>query len=270
MTDRDTLRRLFPTGEHRFQLALRRGDAAEFWADRDASGEVLAERRRWLAGEAATYVAVADDEAVAEAIAYMADAAGLGTVPGDAHAAAAMLEPDWVVLAGDEPAGFPVVGGAVLFPSAWSLPAKLGQPLGVVHDVVPGLQAKLGGAVHTFLARLRPGEAWERPNWGLAADAERNHHPSRPVPALSAEATPMTTWLRVESQFLTRLPRTGAVLFGIRLEVVRLDELARDADLARGLADTLATMDEAVARYKGLASARETLARQLRAARIAW
>jgi hypothetical protein len=127
------------------------------------------------------------------------------------------------------------------------------------------LQAKLGGAVHTFLGRLRPGESWERPNWGLAADAERNHHPARVVPALTTEATLPTTWLRVESQFLTRLPRTGAVLFGIRLDLLRLDELARDAELARGLANTLATMEEAVARYKGLASARETLARQLRA-----
>jgi len=263
MTCHETLRRLFPAGVHRFQLALRRGDAGAFWAPRDASGEVLAERRRWLAEKAGAYVAVADGEAVAEAIGFMAEEAGLGALPKDAFAAAAEIEPDWVVLAGDEAAGFPVEGGAVLFPSSWSLPEKLGQPLGVVHDVVPGLQAKLGGAVHTFLARLRPGEAWERPNWGLAADAERNHHPSHQVPALTAEATLMTTWLRVESQFLTRLPCTGAVLFGIRLDLVRLDELARDAELARGLADTLATMDGAVARYKGLTRARETLARQL-------
>jgi dimethylamine monooxygenase subunit A len=262
---RDTLRRLFPPGDHRFQLALRRGDAAAFWSARDATGAVLAERRRGLAAAAGAYVAVQDNAAVAEAIAYMAGAAGLTEVPADAEAAAAGLEPDWVVLAGDEAAGFPVVGGAVLFPSSWSLPAKLGQPLAMVHDVVPGLQAKLGAAVHTFLARLRPGEAWERPNWGLAADAARDHHPSRIVPALTAAATLATTWLRVESQFLTRLPVTAAVLFGIRLDLVRLDDLAADPDLAHGLADTLTTMEEAVAHYKGLTAVRAALVRQLRA-----
>ena len=49
------LAELFPDGEHRFQLTLRRAEPREFFAPRDETGRVLAERRRWLEADAARY-----------------------------------------------------------------------------------------------------------------------------------------------------------------------------------------------------------------------
>lgn len=258
--------RLWPEGEHRFSMGVRRGVAREWWAASARGAEVLAERRRWLAEGEENYVATSAEGAdeIGEALGWLAGAAGLGVVPGSAREAAEAMEADWVVLGGDEAAGFPVRGGAVVFPSSWSLPAKVGWPLGAVHGVVPGLQAGLGGTIGTFLSRLKPGDGWERLNWGLSADGERNHHPSRAVPAIATGARPDNTWVRVEEQWLTRLPRTGAVLFGIKLEVWRIDAMAVIGDNATRLARVLETMDDAVAAYKGLSEGRAGLAAALR------
>jgi hypothetical protein len=58
--------------------------------------------------------------------------------------------------------------------------------------------------------------------------------------------------LRVELQTLFRLPRSNAILFGIRCYLIRLDELVRVRKWARRLHRVLATLDPRVADYKSL------------------
>lgn len=256
--------RLFPLAEHRFQMHLRTGQAEGFWGQQDATGGLLAERKRWVEAEVERYVLVgAGGEAVLEeALTWMAGAAGVVGGLASAVEAAQRLEPDWVVLTGG--AGFPVLGGAVVFPSSWALEEKMGQPLAMVHGPVPGLQAELGGAIHTFLERLKVGASWERLNWGLSGDDELNHHPCRGPRGLGERVALTAAWLRLERQYLTRLERTGAVLFGIRVSVHRLDELARVPGVAEGLACALETMTPEVAAYKGVAKQRAELSAALR------
>jgi hypothetical protein len=64
-------------------------------------------------------------------------------------------------------------------------------------------------------------------------------------------------WLRVERQTLRRLPRTGAVLFTIRIHQERLAVLADDPEAAGALAASIRSMDEAFETYKGLAQVRD-------------
>ena len=71
-------------------------------------------------------------------------------------------------------------------------------------------------------------------------------------------------WLRVEHQSLLRLPDTGAVLFGIRIENVSLPEVLAHAETRRGLAHQLSTMPDPTAAYKGLTAARPRLVEILR------
>lgn len=257
--------RLFPEGEHRFQMLLRPGVTAAFWRPQDDTGQVLAERGRWLDEEAEDYVAglTAGAAGIEEALEFMAAAAGVGGGLQDPLQAAREVEPDWVVLDGGVGLGYPVVGGAVVFGSSWSLPEKLGLPLAAVHGPVPGLQESVGASITRFLDRLAVGASWERLNWGLSANAELNHHPRRVLPGLTREATLETTWLRLERQFLTRLAVSGAILFGIRVSVHRLGELALVPGVASGLARSLATMTAEVAAYKGLTEAGSVLSRLL-------
>jgi len=257
--------RLFPDEDHRFQMALRHGDAQDFWQCVDESGELLNERRCLLAQAPELYACCLPEgrAAMEEAIAEMLRWGGCGDAVPNYVEVGGMIEPDWVVLSGDAAQGHPVLGGVVVFPSSWSLPEKLGLPMSAVHEPVPGLESEIGQGMHSFLSRIAPGAAWERDNWSLSADTALNHHPAIVRQRLNSAATLETTWLRVEGQFLTRLPVSGAILFGIRISHHRLDQLAAVPGLAARMARTLETMAEAVAIYKGLHEARAPLATEL-------
>lgn len=248
--------KLFPDADHRHPMGLQPGNAASFWQTRDATGRLMAERQKWLAMAPADHIAWLPgkevQQAAAEARRWMAQWA-------------AEPEPDWVLLSSDIATGHRVLGGEVVFPSSWSLPEKLGLPLHLVHVPVPGLEQALGAHIQTFLSRLQPGAAWERENWGLAADAELNHHPSRHRPRLGPEASLASTWLRLERQFITRLTSTPHLLFGIRVESHRLDLVAALPGMAARLSRALRSMDAAVAAYKGLALPLSVLIAELEA-----
>ncbi|MEZ5384070.1 MAG: DUF3445 domain-containing protein [Prosthecobacter sp.] len=257
--------RLFPAADHRLQMNLRPGDARRYWAHSPEVTTVLAERRRWLteAPERHLLVLPEGEAATAEAIAFMLSQIDLRA--SSPEQASAVLEPDWIVLSGDAARSHPVISGAVVFPSSWALNEKIGRPLHEVHAPVPGLQSALGDRISTFLSRLAPGAAWERDNWGLSADPGLNHHPALLIRRLDASATLETAWLRLEQQFLTRLPTTGGILFGIRVTNHRLDHLVPIPGLAPRLARALGSMSPEVAAYKGLTSARAPLVSQIQA-----
>lgn len=240
--------RLFPDSDYRLTMGLRPGDAARFWSRRDASGLIVDERRRWLR-EMPEMLAASLPEcesARTEALCWMKNFAD-------------EIEADWVLLSSETDREPRVIAGEVVFPSSWSLPDKLGLPMSAVHEPVPGLQPQMGAGIQSFFSRLEPGSAWERENWGLSADAELNHHPSRNLPGLSADAKPDNTWIRLERQFLIRLPVTRAILFGIRVECHRLAVIAALPGMAGRIARALRSMPEEIARYKGLVTARMPL-----------
>ena len=50
--------RIFPDADHRWVMGLRPGDSADFFAPRDTSSAVCAERAHWLAEDALAYAAL--------------------------------------------------------------------------------------------------------------------------------------------------------------------------------------------------------------------
>jgi len=258
--------RLFPASDYRLSMSVRPGEAKRFWCDSPEAAQVLSERRRWIeeAPERHLLFLPEAESATAGGVAWFSSV--LGRAFGEARDAACGLEPDWVLLGGDAASGFPVLGGALAFPSGWALEEKLGRPLAEVHDTVPGLAAAIGPQIATFLARIAPGSTWERENWGLSADSCLNHHPAQCSARLGEDATLDATWLRLEEQFLTRLPHSHAILFGIRVTNHRLDTLlGAHPALAGRMARALETMPGTMAAYKGVAAARTALVRQLAA-----
>jgi hypothetical protein len=140
---------------------------------------------------------------------------------------------------------------------------KLGRRIEEIHGPVPVLNDTLGRQIGTFLTKLAPGSVWQRSNWGLSADDELNHHPARNWRRLEADAAVDQIWLRLEHQLLLRLPASGSVLFGIRLELIPLAEVLADSESAARFAHSLRTMSEAVAAYKGIQSVRSALLRAI-------
>jgi hypothetical protein len=195
---------------------------------RAATPEVLAERRRILDTDPGCVQVLPGSEAL------------VAEVAPEGLAALAVSQPDDVCLLAPEP-GWPLVAGAVLFPSHWHLRDKVGRPLAEVHGRVPGYPA---GQVDRFLDRLRPGQVV----WRRNVLFHRNGDLYVPVPTPGAD-----WWLRSERQTLRLLPATGGVLFTIATDTCPVASLA-PADRAR-LAEWIRAAPPGWAPYAGVDAA---------------
>ncbi len=256
------LAELFPDEDYRFHLTLRKGDLAEFFNLPDSAA--LQERRLWLDRELAHYAAMtpAADPLIEEMATWAAgslrgaESVRTSSVADRFEALGRALVPDFMLLA-REGAAFRLQAAMVCFPSSWEPAAKVGLDLDAIHQVVPGLNVSLGATIGQFLGKLRPGVAYERANWGLAATPERNMHPALGRPRLALPLDLGKVWVRIEDQVLGVLPTTGAVVFGIRLRIIPLGDILAEPTLRRGFLRALATLPEDLAAYKGLAAVRQ-------------
>lgn len=158
----------------------------------------------------------------------------------------------------------PVLTAAVLcFPTRWRLAEKLGRPLAAVHERVPFYAERLSRPVDRFMHHVKPGHIAARLNWSVLDDATlfqsggkwREAHNAAVTQANAGE----TLFLRVERQTLRRLPRSGAVLFGIRVHVYPLATAIAAPATAVLLAEAVRALPEATMRYKSLLPISEAL-----------
>jgi hypothetical protein len=263
---------LFPDADYRLQMRFQRGRVRDSFDPWRKPANVLEQRCHWLRQEPATYSALLPEgapllEEFLEQSRTWEFEPPLPRGRADPHeallAVGESLEPDFLLLKPDETGSMKLLAGCVCFPSSWSLEEKTGRPLDFIHHVVPGLNEQLGRPIAQFLGRMTPDIAWLRANWGLSRSPELNQHPKRGLPRLDATVALDQVWLRIEHQALVALPRTGGVLFGIRVVVHPLQEVIRDGEARRGLRRALQTMPEPMAVYKGIAPARQALLRAL-------
>jgi dimethylamine monooxygenase subunit A len=142
------------------------------------------------------------------------------------------------------------------FPSRWRLHEKLGKPLLAVHGPVPHYAERLATPVDRFMAKVKPGHIASRLNWSVLDDAAMYQPTGKwreaANTAITADNAGDTLYLRVERQTLTRLPQSGAVLFGIRVHSYPLAcAITRPAAAAR-LAEAVRALPDATAHYKSL------------------
>ena len=160
-------------------------------------------------------------------------------------------------------AGPLLTAAALCFPTRWVLAEKLGKPLAEVHGRVPFYADRLARPVDRFMQHVKPGHIAARLNWSVIDNPAlfqpsgkwRRSHNDTITAANAGEAL----FLRVERQTLRRLPRTGAVLFGIRVHSYPLARAIASAKLAAQLADAVRALPEATAHYKSILSIRDAL-----------
>lgn len=234
-----------------------------FFAPTDDHALLLAERRHWIAESPEEYALL-----TATGGPLLAEAAALarewGAVLADdsVQTLGGAWEPDFVLLSlGDD--GAIVEGGAVCFPTSWALSEKVGRTLMETHGPVPRLNEELAVRITTALRKLVPGTAWERDNWGLVRTPELNRHPRMRRARLDETVAPEEIWLRLEHQVLFKMPRTGGVLFGIRIGHVPLPEVKANQVAREGLQIAMETMPVDAAGYKGVAAVQAKVARWL-------
>jgi dimethylamine monooxygenase subunit A len=142
------------------------------------------------------------------------------------------------------------------FPSRWRLHEKLGRPLTMVHGPVPFYAHRLAAPVDRFMAKVKPGHIASRLNWSVLDDPAMYQPGGKWREATNAAVTPQnagdTLYLRVERQTLSRLPQSGAVLFGIRVHSYPLATAIAHPDGAARLAEAVRALPEETVRYKSL------------------
>ncbi|MDG2125128.1 MAG: DUF3445 domain-containing protein [Verrucomicrobiales bacterium] len=263
---------MFPDRDYGLQMRFVKGDVGAFYRPTGRHGEITAERREWLRRDLSTHLALLPEGEglLAETVRM---AAGLETLPpgvsgddfsglepaGQCRLLGEHWEADFLLMKPDAEGVFRLCGGCLCFPSHWDLGEKMGRSMAEIHEAVPGLNEALERQIDGFLRRIKAGVSWERANWGLSGSPDLNLHPSRRCEPLGRSVALEEVWWRLENQSLVALPESGGILFGISLVIKPLGEIRADPVARTGMRRALRTMPEELARYKGIAVARERL-----------
>ncbi|KAG1820560.1 uncharacterized protein BJ212DRAFT_1266564 [Suillus subaureus] len=180
--------------------------------------------------------------------------------------------------------------GAICIPGFWRMRDKIGMALddihisGTFHDPVHDgckVKEKLQTSMEKFFKRMPVDKPVIRNNYFMqickssthVADADVEEEDIDPEELGWSESTngpedtflhghghaaqpasylaPSTLRLRTERQTLRRLPRTGAIVFGIRTYLFKIEELARERGVADRLASAVRSWPNDVGVYKG-------------------
>lgn len=174
--------------------------------------------------------------------------------------AALMVQDDLVLMRRRDDA-WHLAAAALCFPSSWSLMEKFGKPMDALHDSVPGWAGSMAARVKRIFDNLPLDRPVGRLNWSLQfGDALRMAKSKAHTHAVINTNQPL--FVRVERQTLIKLPRSGDILFTIRIHLDRVDAFAHCADgprLADALAAAIADLSADELAYKGLTGLRSSV-----------
>lgn len=160
--------------------------------------------------------------------------------------AASLVSDDLCVLSAERPGDWRLTAGVLCAPTYWTLPERIGLDLGGLHGPVPGGDPELSSRISRVFSGLNPDVVLERFNWTVQA-SEKRYTPDRPtVTGKHVE----DLHLRVERQTIRKLPRSGAVLFTIRIGVDPLLPILADAEAREAFEDAWIGAPQDVRRYK--------------------
>lgn len=154
--------------------------------------------------------------------------------------------------------------GMVTSQADWSLDFDIGMTFKEWHGPVPlAHELNVFDRALKFLLALRLGQPVRRLNWTMTVnprlDTSPENFPSWGPDRLQVNAQNAgdLVHLRVELQGLWRLPRSNAMLFGIRCYLISLRELATIPNWARRMHRVLKSLHPQLVEYKGLTRYRD-------------
>lgn len=155
-------------------------------------------------------------------------------------------------------------GGMVTTQADWSLEFDLGMSFHEWHGPVPlAHELNVFDRALQYLLRLQYGHPVRRLNWTTTVNPRLDTSPEN-YPIWGPDRTTLTPdnigaklHLRVELQTLFRLPRSNAILFGIRCYLVAFEDLVRVPKWGRRLHRVLRDLHPDVAEYKGMSRYRQ-------------
>jgi hypothetical protein len=156
--------------------------------------------------------------------------------------------------------------GMVTCPADWSIKFDAGMSFTQWHAPVP-MAHQLGVFERALkhLMNIQVGKPVRRLNWTMTINSrmdtssESFHEWGHERSEVTTENVASKVHLRVELQFMPRLARSNALLFGIRTYLISLEELATNPAWACRLHRVLRDLPEAIADYKGMTLYRQTV-----------
>jgi len=152
-----------------------------------------------------------------------------------------------------------VDGGMVTTQADWSFEFDIGMSFHEWHGPVPLAHEKgVFDRALKYLLRLQYGAPVRRLNWTMTINPRLDTSPENyPVwgpdkASVTPENVGQKVHLRVELQTLYRLPRSNAILFGIRCYLASLEEVARVPKWGKRLHRVLRDLHPDIEAYKGL------------------
>lgn len=160
-----------------------------------------------------------------------------------------MVAEDFCLMLADPASGeYRLVSAILCFPSRWLLSEKLGRPLTVIHAPVPDYDDVLARRVNRVFEAIRPERPLVRVNWLVHAVPELFLPLGLSDKLMQQQSPAGPFYLRTERQTLVRLPRTGAVAFGIKTSVTPVERLTPEQSAA--LHRELGVLDEDAIAYR--------------------
>ncbi len=156
--------------------------------------------------------------------------------------------------------------GVITGPADWSLAFDAGMSFKQWHSPVP-LAHDMGifERALKYLLNIQVDRPVRRLNWTLTINPrldtapETYHLWGADRGKVTAHNVGQSVHLRVELQLMARLPRSNALMFGIRTYLASMDELVTNPAWARRLHRVLRDLPEPIADYKGMTRYRKTL-----------
>jgi hypothetical protein len=153
-----------------------------------------------------------------------------------------------------------LVAGQLCFPSGWDLDAKMNKHFFDIHGPLPPLTNTMIETANKFIERIPPGKAFQRNNWGFRVTNQLDlsaRHTGSYKRLLSQTSSEMNeenagdkVFVRVEHQTLSRLPKSGFVLFTIHTIQNKLSNEVKDKARAKILHSFLSSVPEQLLEYK--------------------
>ncbi|KAG9600590.1 hypothetical protein KCU77_g2089, partial [Aureobasidium melanogenum] len=165
----------------------------------------------------------------------------------------ALLAPeDFVIMQTDPATGVSSLRAGAI--AGWRMQDRIGHSLWQIHaGRVPQYETKLAKSMDRFFMRMQVGSAITRFNYAIDDSDELYHPHSHHNLNADKKVRLEDLHLRVERQFLQRLPKTRALLFSIRTYITPITEVTRDKEVAAALRTSVGSFTEDVAGYKNKA-----------------
>lgn len=171
------------------------------------------------------------------------------------------VQEDLLILSAEE--GAALVAGQLCFPNGWCLDDKFGQTFLGIHKPAPDAVQPTLQAAQKLLERIPTHRPVWRASWNFKItdqldlstrySASYNDDLSQRAPDMAPDTIGDQLFIRVERQTFTRLPRSGAILFGIHTYQNLLAREAFRYDRARRMLNTLRTTPRDMLTYKAIA-----------------